>query len=213
MTELVWDQAGERRYETGIDRGVLYLPASVVPWNGLVSVTEDRSRDVKSYYIDGIKFLDRHIPGSYSSKLQAFTYPDELDELLGISEFAPGVQLHDQRTRLFHLTYRTGVGNDLVGLDHGYKIHILYNILANPSDVVFDSIGDKKTSIKPFEWNLSGTPQNVFGIRPTSHISLDSRRIDPDLLETVEGMIYGTSEDDPSLPDLVDLLALIEATP
>lgn len=212
MTELVWDKAGEHRFETGIDRGVLYLPdGSAVPWNGLVSVTEDRSRDVKSYYIDGIKYLDKHIPGSFAAKLDAFTYPDELDELIGISEFAPGVQIHDQRTRLFNLSYRTGIGNDLEGLDFGYKIHILYNILANPADVAFETLGGKAASAKPFSWQLTGTPQNVFGIRPTSHVSLDSRRIDPDLLTSIEEKLYGTTLDNPSLPSLLDLLELVGA--
>lgn len=210
MTALVWDQAGERRYETGVDRGVLFPPDGVaVPWNGLVSVSENTSRDVKSYYIDGIKYLDRHIPGSYAAKLSAFTYPDALDELFGISEFVPGVNLHDQRSKLFNFSYRTKIGNDLEGEDHGYKLHIVYNILANPSDFSYETLADT-VSAKPFEWDLSGTPMNMFGIRPTAHISLDSRRIDPAMLEILETQIYGDDTTDPNLPNLVDLLALIE---
>lgn len=210
MTALVWDQAGERRYETGIDRGVLYPPSGdAVPWNGLVSVSENTAREVKSYYIDGIKYLDRHIPGSYAAKLSAFTYPDELDELLGVSEFVPGVHVHDQRSKLFNLSYRTKVGNDLEGDDHGYKVHVVYNILANPSDFSYESLSSTATA-KPFEWDLSGTPMNMFGIRPTAHISLDSRRIDAAMLEALETQIYGDTDTDPELPNLVDLLALIE---
>jgi hypothetical protein len=211
MAKLEWDQVGERRFETGIDHGVLYLPdESAVPWNGLLSVVEDTSRDVKSYFLDGIKYMDRHNPGAYSAKLQAYTYPDELDELLGTSEFIPGVQLHDQRARLFHLSYRTLVANDLEGVDHGYKIHLIYNVMANPNDATYKTL-DASVSADAFEWSLSGTPPNVFGIRPTSHISLDSRHIDSDLLETIEGLIYGTEDDDPSFPSMVDLLALVEA--
>lgn len=211
MTALEWDKIGDRRYETGVDRGVLFPPdGPAVPWNGLTSVTETVSREVKSYYIDGIKYLDHHIPGSYAAKLAAFTYPDELDTLLGMSEYAPGVFLHDQRTKLFHLSYRTLVGNDIDGTEHGYKIHVIYNILAIPSDNAMETISDT-VSVNPFEWDLTGTPNLMFGARPTAHISLDSRRIDPTLLETLEDLIYGTAELDPSLPNLVDLLALVPA--
>lgn len=222
MTALEWDKTGDRRYETGVDRGVLYLPSGeAVPWNGLVSVSEVRSREVKSYFIDGIKYLDKHIPGSYKAKLQAFTYPDELDELLGTSEYSQGVFVHDQRIKLFNLVYRTLVGNDVEGTEHGYKIHIVYNVLASPSDYSYGSIaGD--VSLTPFEWDLSGTPNIMFGIRPTSHISLDSRRIPEDRLTLLEDILFGkapsgagTAEDplvqnDPELPGMIDLLTMVE---
>jgi len=211
MTALVWDQAGERRYETGVDRGVLYPPSGVaVPWNGLLSINESISREVKSYFIDGIKFLDHHVPGSYSAKLSAFTYPDEMDELGGTQEFVPGVFVHDQRSpKLFNLSYRTLVGNDLEGLDHAYKIHILYNLLAIPGDVTY-STNAESVDPQTFEWTISGTPAQMFGIRPTSHISLDSRRIDAGMLETLEAMLYGSSTTNPSLPSLVDLLNMVD---
>lgn len=209
MTALQWDQVGERRFETGIDRGVLYtLDGVVVPWNGLVSISENKSREVKSYYLDGIKYLDHHVPGDYAAKLGAYTYPDEIDELLGESSYAPGVVLHDQRTQLFHLSYRTREGNDTDGIDAGYKIHIVWNIIAVPSDVSFNTLGDNP-SPGLFEWNLSGTPSQMFGIRPTNHISLHSRNIDPEVLVDLEALLYGTEESDPNLPSLVDLLALV----
>lgn len=212
MTVLAWSQVGDRRYETGIDRGVLYLPdGTAVPWSGLVSITENTDREVKSYYLDGVKFLDRHVPGSYSAKLGAYTYPDELDELLGVSAFAPGVFVHDQRTKLFNLSYRTLEGNDLEGIDADYKIHIVYNVLAVPNSVALNSLSNSPSPTL-FEWTLSGTPPQMFGIRPTAHISLHSRGINPDLLEFLEGLLYGTSTDDPSLPSMVDLLALVETT-
>lgn len=211
MTALVWDQVGDRRFETGVDRGVLYLQdGSAVPWNGLTSITETLEREVKSYYLDGVKYLDHAVVGAYSAKLQAFTYPDEFDTLMGNSEFAPGVVLHDQRSHLFNLSYRTQIGNDVDGIDHGYKIHLLYNILATPSSVGFNS-QSKTPSPGVFEWTLSGTPSSMFGIRPTSHISLHSRGIDPELLGTLEDLIYGTASVAPELPDLVTLLAFIES--
>jgi hypothetical protein len=220
MTTLTWDQVGDRRYETGLDRGVLYLPnGTAVPWNGLVSITEDIDREVKSYYLDGIKYLDHHVPSSYSAKLGAYTYPDELDELLGVSQFVPGVFIHDQRTRLFNLCYRTLEGNDLKGVDAAYKIHLVYNVLAIPSSVARDTLSDSP-SVALFEWSLSGTPAQMFGIRPTSHISLHSRSIDPAKLAEVEAILYGTNGDldvdpvvpptAPALPDLVTFLAMFD---
>lgn len=212
MTQLVWDEVGERRFETGVDHGVLYLrEGGAVPWNGLVEVAESRTVDVKPFYQDGIKYLEHHVPGSFGAKLKAYTYPDELDALIGITEWAPGVDLHDQRgAQLFSLSYRTRVGNDLEGVEHGYKIHLLYNIVASPSDFAH-STTDSNVSVQPMEWNLSGIPVIVAGIRPTAHISLDSRRIDPELLSDLEEQIYGTEETDPQLPELLDLMAMVIA--
>lgn len=222
MTVLQWDQMGDRRYETGIDRGVLYpRTGGAVPWNGLTSVSESVSRDVKSYYLDGIKYLDRHIPGSYSAKLSAFTYPDELDVLLGMSEYVSGVFLHDQPAGMFHLSYRTLIGNDIDGTEHGYKIHIVYNVLAIPSDKDMATLSDSP-SADPFEWDLRGTPVIQFGLRPTAHISIDSRRAWYGDLDTVERVLYGTPYVDhdhpgsnPYLPPFADLLAMLvgEAMP
>ena len=111
MTALEWDKVGERFYETGIDRGVLYPRfGDAVPWNGLTNVAEEIGREVKSYYMVGVKYLDHHVPGSYSAKLDAFTYPDVLDELTGVKVFAPGVFLHDQRSEVFHSQFRRGRG-------------------------------------------------------------------------------------------------------
>lgn len=212
MTALAWDQAGERRYETGVDHGVLYPPGeAAVPWNGLISVSETVSREVKPYYIDGVKFLDHHVPGSYSAKLAAYTYPDEMDELVGTREFAPGIFMHDQRSpQLFNLSYRTRVANDIAGFDYGYKIHILYNLLAVLSDTTMSTIGE---SVEPqsFEWSIYGTPTPMTGVRPTSHISLDSRRIDSSMLATLEDLLYGSASANPALPTVIDLLALVAA--
>jgi hypothetical protein len=211
MTALEWDKVGERFFETGVDRGVLYPRDGVaVPWNGLTNITEDPSREVKSYYLDGIKYLDHYVPGSYSAKLDAFTYPDELEELTGTMVYAPGVFLHDQRAKVFHLSYRTGVGND-IDPNLGYKIHILYNVMAVPAGAGLASLNDR-VAPAAFSWALTGTPPQMFGVRPTSHVSLHSRLIDPGLLETIEGLLYGTEDADPALPGMVDLLTLIEGT-
>jgi hypothetical protein len=208
MTKLAWDQVGDRRYEMGVDRGVLFLSNGItLPWNGLKSVQEKTDREVKSFYIDGQKYLDRHVPGSYAATLEAFTYPDELDTLLGLSEFAPGVYLHDQSAGLFHLSYRTGIGDDL-DPEAGYRIHIVYNVIAVPTDRNVPSIADT-VNLTPFQWALSGTPSQLFGARPTSHLSIDTRLVDPDALEVIENTIYGTLHTDPYLPSLVNFLDMI----
>lgn len=211
--ELAWDEVGERRYETGVDRGVLYLPdGGAVPWNGIGELTEKRGGEVKSYYVDGIKYLDHQVLGSFSATLKAFTYPDELEELTGTLPFAPGVFVHDQRSKTFSFSYRTKVGSD-VDNDLGYKIHLVYNVLATPSDASFSSVAD---SVSPqlFEWSLSGVPPIMYGLRPSCHISLHSRSIDPALLTEIEDLIYGTSlpepGTDPTLPSVTDLLGLVE---
>src|SRR5436190_8182138 len=134
-----------------------------------------------------------------------------MDTLVNNAEFAPGVFLHDQRSpKLFNLSYRTRIGNDLEGPSYGYKVHILYNLLAVLNDTTLTTIGD---SVAPqtFEWSIYGTPTAAFGARPTSHISLNSLSIDPTMLMTIEELLYGSDDLNPSLPALVDLLAMISA--
>lgn len=209
MAPLSWDQAGARQYETGIDRGVLYLrDGAVVPWNGLTSVIEDRSLDVKSYYLDGVKYLDSRASGAYSAKLQAFTYPDALDDVLGNTELAPGVTAYDQRAKLFHLSYRSRIANDLEGMDYAYKVHLVYNVMAALSSVAYDTVGDT-VSAHALEWSLSGTPDRMFGLRPTSHLSVDSRTIAPDKLLAIENLLYGTDASIPEMPGLVTVVDLV----
>jgi hypothetical protein len=203
MTQIAWDEVGERRFETGVDHGVLYPHDGLaVPWNGLVSVSENRSGEIKTYYQDGIPYLVHQVPGSYSAKLQAFTYPDELDALTGGStQMSPGIMLHDQRAALpFDLSYRTLIGNDSDGMDHGYKIHLLYNVVAVPSDFSYGTTS-KDLGVSPMEWELRGIPPTDWSLaRPTAHISLDSREVDATLLTSLETMLYGADETDPTFP-------------
>lgn len=217
MTEIVWDEVGQRRFETGLDRGVIYPMdgSEAVAWNGLVGVSENRAREVKSFYVDGIKYLDHQVIGAYGAKVQAYMYPEKLDELTGMAKHAEGVFLHDQLPRPFHLSYRTLIGNDMLGTDFGYKIHLIYNVLASPADVAFPTVGER-VAPNVFEFNLTATPPPVWGIRPTAHISmhvaLDSTGLSAELLQQIEAMLYGTAELDPSFPDLEDLLTLVEGS-
>lgn len=208
MTELVWNQAGERRFEMGIDRGVLYPPeAPGVVWNGLVSVVETNTRSSKPYYLDGVKFLDHEVTGEFTAKLQAFTYPEELDELQGILAYAQGVFLHDQPGNTFGLSYRNRLGDDL-DVDRGYRLHLVYNVRAVPDDVAYSTMGSDLAPIL-FGWSLTSTPPQVFGIKPTAHISFDSRSMDPVKLAALEARLYGTVDDEPNLPGILELLDMV----
>lgn len=210
MTALVWDQVGERIYQTGIDRGVLYLSDnSGVVWNGIVSVTEVFNPEVQKYYLDGVKYLETHAPGDFAGELRAFTYPDEFDQFCGIVyDESSGISLHNQKTLSFGLSYRTLIGDDVSGLEHGYKIHILYNLMANPSNNSYASLNKQSNPIE-FGWSLSGTPVVATGYRPTVHVSIDSTKIDPISLTMIEDIIYGTDELNPVLPALQDLISLL----
>lgn len=206
MAVLEWDTAGDRVYQTGVDRGVLYLKdGRVVPWNGLTSVEDNNNAEMKSFYLDGIKILDHVTPGDYSAKLSAFTYPDEFDEVVGAPQIAPGLTFYEQRSKSFNLAYRTRVGTDL-DENYGYKIHLLYNVMATPDSHTFESI-QENISAPEFSWTLSGTPPvgTIDGIRPTAHVSIDSNDTRSDLLELIENILYGTAGDAPRFPTILEL--------
>lgn len=206
MTVLEWDKAGDRLYQTGVDHGVLYLKdGRVIPWNGLTSVDDGSNADLKSYYMDGVKILDHVTPGDFVGKLSAFTYPDEFEEVIGAPDIAPGLTFYEQRSKSFNLSWRTRIGNDL-DENYGYKIHLLYNVLAIPESHSFESIQENITAPE-FSWGLSGTPPigTIDGIRPTAHVSLDSTRARPDLLQQIEDILYGTETTDPRFPTILEL--------
>lgn len=190
---IVWDAPGERRFETGVDRGVLYLPdGRGVPWNGLTAVEEDNSDiTTTSYHFDGIKYMDTRYPGDFSALLRAFTYPDEFLEFDGLAELANGVLLGNQPVySRFGLSYRTKIGNDVDGIEHGYKIHILYNLVATPENRSYAVMGEQ-TNPETFSWKITGVPETIAGHRPTVHIVLDTTRLNPFLVRDIEDLLYG----------------------
>lgn len=208
MSTLVWDAIGDRRYESGIDRGVLYLPdGSGVPWNGLTAVTEKTEKEVSSVYYDGVKISDLAYAGDFVGTLNAITYPDEFVELEGYGELRGGVFVGEQRPQMFGLCYRTKLGTDL-DADAGYKLHILYNVLAIPSDKTYDTLTDSSTSTE-FEWNITAIPEEIPGFRPTAHIILSSKDINPTLLSDIEDLLYGTESTAPTLLPIADLVDYI----
>jgi|SRR5580765_840974 hypothetical protein len=206
MAVLTWDEVGDRIYQTGVDHGVLYLQdGTVVPWNGLVSIEESPDLEQKSFYLDGIKFLESITPNDFQGKLTAFTYPEEFDTVNGIAHVSPGLSYYDQPPKSFNLSYRTKIGNDVEGEDYGYKIHILYNIMAAPDSYSYGSMSDSSVQPITFAWTLSGTPQKIDKSRPTVHVSIDSRITPPEIMAIIESKLYGTENNPPSLPIITEI--------
>jgi hypothetical protein len=215
MTALSWDNVGERRYETGVDRGALYLPDETgaynegYAWNGLTTVTETPTgADSNPLYADNIKYLNLIAAEAFEGTIEAYTYPDEFAQCDGTAEPQPGIYLGQQGRRLFGLAYRTRIGNDLDGTDHGYKLHFIYGALAAPSEKAFASINDAPEAIT-FSWGISTTPVSVDGYKPTALLTIDSTKVDAGDLQALEDIIWGTAGDDPRLPLPNEVIALV----
>lgn len=205
MTAVVWDAVGDRTFETGFDRGVIYLPdGSAIPWNGLVEVTEDSDSDSNSVYYDGVKISELVSIGAFLGKIKAVTYPEEFAELEGMSKVVDGLYLGQQKMQVFDLCYRTKIGND-IDQDLGYKIHVLYNVTAIPSDKVYSTITDSP-NITDFEWDIMAIPEEVSGHKPTAHVIIDSRFIDPEQLAEYEAVLYGSDISNAALIPLIDFV-------
>jgi hypothetical protein len=215
MVQLKWDQVGERRYETGVDHGVLYIPDAVTgeyedgfPWNGLVSVTESPSgAESNKQYADNQVYLNLVSAEEFGGTLEAFTYPDEFAQCDGSAEPVPGVTIGQQTRKQFGLSYRTRVGNDTQGTDHGYKIHLLYGALAAPSEKAYTSINDSPEAIT-LSWELSTTPVEVPDHKPSASITIDSTKVDAAELKALEDILYGTATLTARLPLPAEVLTI-----
>lgn len=206
MAALVWDQTGERMYETGIDHGVLYIPNGSgvyntgFAWNGLTAVTESPSgAEASPQYADNIKYLNLVSAEEFGATIEAFTYPDEFGQCDGTAEPKPGILVGQQARKTFGLSYRTKVGNDVDGVEHGYKLHLIYGCLAAPSEKAYSTINDSPEAIT-FSWEVSTTPVLVTGMNPTSVMTIDSRTADPTDLAALEIILYGDVATEPRLP-------------
>lgn len=223
MTKLSWDQVGQRRYETGVDQGVLYIPNDLgvyntgFAWNGLTTLTESPSgAESNPQFADNIKYLNLVSAEEFGGTIEAFTYPEEFAQCDGSVEPQPGVAVGQQTRKLFGLCYRSRVGNDLLGVDYGYKLHLVYNCLAAPSEKAFATINDSPEAIG-FSWEFSTTPLAIGTIdgvdyKPAATITVDSSKVDADALAALLDFLYGTSGTDPSLPSPADVLALFSGT-
>lgn len=206
MAKLVWDQSGNRYYETGVKNGVLYpkgtdgLYSKGVAWNGLTSISESPSgAESNPLYADNMKYLNLISTEDYGATIEAYTYPDEFAACDGSSELVKGVNVGQQPRKLFGLCYRTSFGNDTDGNDYGYKLHLVYNCLAAPSQKAYNTINDSPEAIT-FSWEISTTPVEVTGFKPTAQITIDSTKVDATKLAALEAILYGSAEIEPRLP-------------
>jgi hypothetical protein len=203
---LTWDQVGERFYETGVDKGVLYLPDNSgvygmgFAWNGLITVTESPSGAESSpQYADNIKYLNLTSIEEFGGTIEAFTYPDEFAFCDGSAVPRVGVYLGQQNRRVFGLCYRTRKGNDIQGNDLGYKLHLAYGCKVSPSEKAYSTINDTPEALT-FSWEFTTTPVPVTGHKPTSIITIDSTEVDATALAALETELYGAVAAAPSLP-------------
>ena len=206
MAKLVWDQTGDRLYETGVSKGVLYPIQSDgayskgVAWNGLSSVTESPSgAEANPIYADDMKYLNLLSAEEFSATIEAYTYPEEFAECDGSADIATGVSIGQQKRKIFGLCYRTVLGNDVDSNDHGYKLHLIYGCMASPSEKAYTSINDSPEAIT-FSWEVSTTPVNVTGFKPTASITIDSTKANKDKLTALEAILYGAESKEARLP-------------
>lgn len=219
MSKIVWDQVGERTYETGVDHGVLYVLqddgtyANGVAWNGLTAITESPSgAEDTALYADNIKYINLKSNEEFGCTIEAYTYPDEFMQCDGSASLAKGVVLGQQGRRTFAIAYRTLMGNDIKGTDFGYKLHIVYGCSASPAEKSYQTVNDSPDAIT-FSWEVNTTPIQIEGFKPISSVTIDSTKVDAAKLTQLEEMLYGKDEStagagdgtDPKLALPVDL--------
>lgn len=217
MAKLVWDQTGERFYETGVKNVVLYKYDSTksdygngVAWNGVTSISESPSgADSSAFYADDIKYLELRAAEDFGATIEAYTYPDEWKECDGQASPIAGLTIGQQTRVKFGLCYRTVLGNDAVGDSYGYKLHIIYNATASPSERSYESINDSPEPAT-MSWEMSSTPVNVTGYKATSLITIDSTKVDADKLAALEEKLYGGESTEPTLPSPDAVIALLK---
>lgn len=209
MAVLVWDKTGERIYETGTKKGVLYRTdnkgayTNGYVWNGLTGVSQSPSGAEESpLYGDDIKYLSLRSAEEFGGTIEAYTYPDEFAECDGSAELTPGVTVGQQKRKMFGLAYRTIIGNDVEMEDYGYKLHLVYGATASPSERAYASVNDSPEAVT-FSWEFTTTPVNVEGvedIKPTAYIEIDSTKVNSAKLKALETILYGSEEVEPRLP-------------
>lgn len=217
MARIVWDNTGEKIYETGCDRGVLYVSNGEggykkgVAWNGLTSVTENPTgAESTALYADNIKYLNMLSSEDFGATIEAYTYPDEFMECDGSASVTPGVVIGQQNRTTFAMCYRTLKGNDVAGTALGYKIHIIFNATASPSSKAYSTVNESPEAMT-FSWEVSTTPVPVEGYKPTASIVIDSTKVDKGKLTQLEEKLYGGSATEPTLPAISEIISMLSA--
>lgn len=217
MAKLVWDEVGKRTYETGVDKGVLYVQDAEgaygkgVAWNGLTAVNESPSgAEPTPLYADNIKYLELTSKEEYGATIEAYTYPDEFEACDGSAEIGEGVVIGQQSRKVFGLCYRTVKGNDVKNNDYGYKIHLVYGCKAKPAQKNYQTINDSPEAIT-FSWEVSTTPVEVEGFKPTATVTIDSTKVAAEKLKAIEEALYGTETVEPKLLLPNEILAILKA--
>lgn len=198
MAALVWDKTGERRIETGVDHCALYVydPSAKtygkgVAWNGITTISEKpEGAEATDLYADNILYLSMLSAEKMKATIEAYTYPDEFEACDGSATLTKGVKIGQQDRLAFGLVYRTKIGDDVAGQDKGYKLHVLYGCKASPSEKGYKTVNDSPEAIS-FSWELSTTPVNVTGAKPTSSLTISSLDVEPGKLRTLEGKLFG----------------------
>ena len=218
MAKIVWDAIGDHIFETGVRNGVLYLKGAEgtyntgVAWNGLTSVSESpEGAEVTDLYADDIKYLSLMSAENFKATIEAYTYPVEFEECDGSATIATGVVIGQQPRKPFGLCYRTAIGNDTDGNEHGYKLHIVYGCLASPSEKQYSTINDSPDAVT-FSWEVSTTPVNVTGKKPAATLVIDSTKADKEKLTALEAILYGSEQKEPRLPlpdEIVTLMGTV----
>lgn len=215
MTRLTWNKVGSRRYHVGVDRGVLAVDGKpVVPWDGLLAVEERSEKtSTKSYYLEGRKNLITATSGDFSASITAFSSPSEFDECDGMVDIGHGILASNQRRKTFNFAYRTLNGNDILGTDHGYTLHLVYNALAEPTTRQNKTLNDD-ISVQELTWDVITKPSlSIAEAKPTSHYQFDSQKVPSKLLKAIEDILYGTATSDPSFPSMVDIINNVVKNP
>lgn len=216
MAKIKWDETGEKLYETGVKNGVLYLPDETgayvkgVAWNGLTAVTESPSgAESTPLYADDIKYVELFSAEEFGATLECYTYPDEFAECDGSAEVAPGVIIGQQNRKTFGLCYRTTLGNDVKGNEFGYKLHLIYGAKAAPSEKSYSTINDSPEAIT-FSYEITTTPVNVTGHKPTASLTINSTKVKADKLQQLEALLYGGDSAEPKLPLPDEVITLLK---
>lgn len=214
MSKIIFDNTGEKIYETGVDHCVLYVRngnayQTGVAWNGITAINESPSgAEATPIYADNIKYLNIVSGEDFGATIEAYTYPDEFTECDGSAEIITGVKIGQQTRKPFALCYRTLIGNDVAGTGHGYKLHFIYNAQAAVSAKNYKTINESPEAMS-FSWEISTTPEVVEGFKPTATVTVDSTKVDATKLKALEEKIYGTDNSEPTMPTISEIVTLL----